>query len=76
MTINGYAKRWCEEDYDIKKEAFHIDNAYYIAKRQWAKATLKQANIYHSATKDWICTPPPSYQKYCLSCFYAEHKSY
>lgn len=45
MTINGYAKRWCEEDYDIKKEAFHIDNAYYIAKRQWAKATLKHAIV-------------------------------
>ena len=45
MVINGYAKRWCEEEYDIKKEAFHIDNAYYIAKRQWAKAALKHAIV-------------------------------
>lgn len=45
MVINSYAKKWCEEDYDIKKENFYVDNAYYIAKRQWAKAALKHAII-------------------------------
>lgn len=45
MVINSYAKKWCEEDYDIKKEDFYVENAYYIAKRQWAKAALKHAII-------------------------------
>jgi hypothetical protein len=36
MTINGYAKQWCEEDYDIRKEEFYIENAYYVADREWA----------------------------------------
>lgn len=41
MIINNYAKKWCEEDYDLKKEDFYVENAYYIASRQWAKGALK-----------------------------------
>lgn len=41
MTINGYAKKWCEEDYDVRREDFFVDNAYYVAKREWVFGGLK-----------------------------------
>ena len=36
MTINTYVKKWCDEDYDIDKEDFYMENAYYVADREWA----------------------------------------
>ena len=36
MIINKYVQQWCDEDYDVRKEAFYIDNAYYVVGRQWA----------------------------------------
>lgn len=36
MTVNEYVKKWCEEDYDVRKEDFYVDNAYYVADREWA----------------------------------------
>jgi len=40
MTINSYVKKWCDEDYDVRKENFYMDNAYYVAEREWAVAGL------------------------------------
>lgn len=45
MTINHYAKKWCEEDYDIRKEDFYMENAYYVAKREWISAAIKHGII-------------------------------
>lgn len=45
MIINEYAKRWCEEDYDIRKEDFYIKNAYWIELRNWTKGALKHIAI-------------------------------
>jgi hypothetical protein len=41
MTINEYVKKWCDEDYDIRKEDFFIKNAYYVAQREWGVGGLK-----------------------------------
>ncbi len=41
MTVNMYAKKWCEEEYDVRDEDFFIANAYYVAKREWASAGVK-----------------------------------
>ena len=41
MTVNVYVKKWCEEDYDIRKEDFYVENAYYVAGREWASSGWK-----------------------------------
>lgn len=41
MTINEYVKKWCDEDYDIRQEDFFVENAYYVAKREWAISGIK-----------------------------------
>lgn len=41
MTINDYVKRWCDEDYDVRKEDFYVENAYYVAEREWAVSGFK-----------------------------------
>lgn len=41
MFIDKYIKQWCDEDYNIKDEAFHLKNARYMSKRAWAKGGWK-----------------------------------
>lgn len=41
MTINQYVKKWCDETYDIRKEDFYVENAYYVAQREWANGGKK-----------------------------------
>ena len=40
MIINKYVQQWCEDDYDVRKEDFYMDNAYYVVGRQWASNGL------------------------------------
>ena len=35
MTINKYVKQWYDENYDIRKEAFYVENARWVAVRGW-----------------------------------------
>lgn len=41
MTVNEYVKKWCDEDYDVRKEEFYVENAYYVAKREWSISGFK-----------------------------------
>lgn len=41
MTVNGYVKNWCDEEYDVRKEDFFVENAYYTADREWAISGFK-----------------------------------
>ena len=41
MTVNGYVKNWCEEEYDVRSEDFYVENAYYTAEREWAISGFK-----------------------------------
>lgn len=41
MKINEYVKKWCDEAYDIHKEDFYIQEAYYISRKQWATSGIK-----------------------------------
>lgn len=41
MVINEYVKKWCDEDYDVRKEDFYAENAYYVAGREWANCGWK-----------------------------------
>ena len=45
MIINDYIKQWCDEAYGIEREDFFIDNAYYVADKQWALGGLKHGAI-------------------------------
>ena len=41
MTVNEYVKKWCDEDYDVRKEDFYVENAYYTADKEWAISGFK-----------------------------------
>jgi hypothetical protein len=45
MTINIYVKKWCDEEYDVRKEDFYVENAHYITDRCWALGGLKHGTI-------------------------------
>jgi hypothetical protein len=45
MTVNEYVKRWCDEEYDVRKEDFFVTNAYYVADREKAVGGLKHGVI-------------------------------
>ena len=38
MLINRFAKQWCDEDYDIRKEDFYVENARWMVARCWREA--------------------------------------
>ena len=45
MIINDYVKQWCDEAYEIEREDFFINNAYYVVDKQWAWGGLKHGAI-------------------------------
>lgn len=59
MTINIYAKKWVEEDYDMKNEAFYLENAKWMIERIWITGCIKRgikillfATIYGAFSSD------------------------
>ena len=45
MTVNKYVKQWCNEEYDVRKEDFYVENAFYVAEREWANGGFKHGMI-------------------------------
>jgi hypothetical protein len=45
MTVNEYVRQWCDEDYDINKEDFYMQNAYYVASRERAIGGFKHGVV-------------------------------
>ena len=45
MTVNEYVKQWCNEEYDVRKEDFYVENAFYVAEREWASGGFKHGMI-------------------------------
>ena len=41
MKNNEYVKKWYDESYDVRYEDFYMDNAYWVAGRQWIGGGIK-----------------------------------
>lgn len=45
MRINKYVKQWYNEDYDIRKEDFYIDNARWMLAKAWKDGGVKHGRF-------------------------------